>query len=119
MSVPLTQALGVMRLLRAHESPLVIFLADSAGVSIDVNSIQVEPMSDGDMGSLRFAPFDPGRRLGSTPSGCEFRDTDGVLVSAELNLDQDGVPFEIDVWKVDSTPLQVWPSRQDIQPAAT
>ena len=35
----------------------------------------------------------------------QFTDTDGVEVLASLNLDQDGKPFELDVWKTDFNAL--------------
>ena len=43
--------------------------------------------------------------FGRTLVACQFRDADGVGVVASLNVDQDGVPFELDMWKVDSSPL--------------
>jgi len=68
-------------------------------------------MNDGGMGSLKIMSsptIDP--RFGSRASECWFNDSDGVLVTAVLNLDQEGRPFEIDVWKVDFSPLKRWPA---------
>ena len=62
------------------------------------------------MGSLAFAPLDADRRFGSAPAECHFRDSDGVIVSAALNLDQEGLD-EVEVWKVDFSPLRKWPAR--------
>jgi hypothetical protein len=102
-----------MRALREFELPLVAHLFELASIPIDLASLQVEPMSDGGMGSLAIAPFG-GRKYGSSPAECHFYDSDGIVVSAELNLDQSGAPFEIDVWKVDSSPTIAWPARQQI-----
>lgn len=35
----------------------------------------------------------------------QFTDADGVEVLASLNVDQDGRPFELDMWKTDFSPL--------------
>ena len=74
----------------------------------------VQPMSDGGMGSLAFAPLGTGRRFGSSAAECHFRDSDEVLVSAALYLDEAGAPFELDIWKVDFAPLHRWPAREDL-----
>ena len=49
----------------------------------------------------------------------KFNDADGVPVSAALNLDQDHHLFELDVWKVDFSPLQRWPTAQDLSGPGT
>jgi len=102
-----------MRQLLDHERPLVAYLFELASIAVDLDSLQVAPMADGGMGSLAIAPFG-GRRYGSSPSECHFYDSDGVVVSAELNLDESGAPFEVDVLKVDSSPTVVWPVREQI-----
>lgn len=45
----------------------------------------------------------------------EFTDIDGVSVSVALNLDQDGTPFEVDIWKVDDTQVIQWPDLKTIK----
>ena len=62
---------------------------------------------------MAIAPFD-GRKYGWSSAECHFYDSDGVVVSAELNLDELGVPFEIDVWKVDSSPTVAWPDQDQL-----
>ena len=64
-------------------------------------------MSDGGMGSLAIAPFDRSRKFGSAPAECHFYDLDGIPVWVVLNLDQDGRPFEVDVWRLDFAPTVV------------
>ena len=100
-----------MRTLYEIERPLVAYLLELASIPMDLDSLQVAPMPDGGMGSLAIAPFG-GRKFGSSRAACHFYDSDGVMVSAELNVDQNGTPFEVDVWKVDFTQLRAWPMRQ-------
>jgi hypothetical protein len=70
----------------------------------------VRDMSDGGMGSIQFCPPEPKKRLyGSTIGEGSFLDEDGTLVSVSLNLDQSGDLFELDMWKVDFSPLLRYP----------
>jgi len=102
-----------MRALLEHELPLITFLFELAALSLP-KSLVVQPMADGAMGSLAFAPLGTGRRFGSSPAECHFHDSDGVIVSASLYLDEQGAPYEVDVWKVDFSPLLKWPARADL-----
>ena len=71
-----------------------------------VEQVRVQPLADAGMGSLRLllrSDADPTQVFGRRAAECEFTDADGVKVIASLNLDQHGVPFELDVWKVDFT----------------
>lgn len=101
-----------MRPPHAHERPLIDTLFERAGLLHPPASLLVEEMDDGGMGSLAFAPL--GRRLGGTVSECQFTDADGVLVCAALNLDDTGVPMELDLWKVDFKPLVRWPQKEQL-----
>ncbi|WP_425478678.1 DUF6984 family protein [Luteimonas marina] len=103
-----------MRHLLEHERPVVAYLFELAGMPVDLDALIVRPMSDGGMGSLAIVPFDSSRRFGSSPAECHFYDLDGIPVSAALNLDQDGKPFEIDVWRVDFEPTVGWPSHTEL-----
>lgn len=76
----------------------------------------VEEMQDGDMGSLRFRP--PGfydQRFGRQIAEAEFTDSDGVLVSAAINLDDRGHLFELDIWKMDFSPLKRYPNAGEVR----
>ena len=101
-----------MRALLERERPLVGYLMELGGISLDLDAMQVEPMDDGGMGSLAIAPLK--RLFGSCAAECHFYDQDGVLVLATLNLDSFGLPFEIDVWKVDFSQTLRWPSRDEL-----
>jgi hypothetical protein len=104
-----------VRRLHANEKPLVAYLLNHAGINADVGSLQVKPMDDGGMGSLRFHSDTPNARFGKEVAGCRFDDSDGTEVWATLNLDQNGCLFELDVWKVDFSPLGKWPEENDIR----
>ena len=71
-------------------------------------------LDDGGMGSIRFFSNsnmdDDGRVLGGEISSCHFTDVDGVMVSVALYIDSFGSPFELDVWKVDFSPLRRMPT---------
>jgi hypothetical protein len=98
-----------MRALLEHERPLVDYLFELACLPVDLDTLLIEPMDDGGMGSLTLDP--PGRSFGSSAAECHFYDSNGIVISAMLNLDKLGVPFEIDIWKVDSSATRQWPAR--------
>lgn len=72
------------------------------------NNLLVSEMNDGNMGSLYLYP--PGitesnlRSFGQQISEYIFKDIDNVDVIASLNLDTDGMLFELDIWKTDFKP---------------
>jgi hypothetical protein len=92
-----------MRELTSTELQLVRFLLASKGDARTVSG-PVQEMDDGGMGSLVF-PGPKGRRYGSTLAEAEFHDADGTVVSVALNLDTTGELFELDMWKIDFSPL--------------
>ena len=69
---------------------------------------QVRDMDDGAMGSLEFAAGGH-RSLGSCLVEAEYLDRDGAPVSIALNLDTNGLLYELDMWKVDFAPLLEYP----------
>lgn len=105
-----------MRRLLEHERPLVAYLFELAGIPVDLDTLMVRPLSDDGMGSLAITPFETSRRFGSKRSECHFYDSNHVPTLAMLNADQDGQPFEIDLWRVDFAPTVVWPLRTDLLP---
>ena len=72
------------------------------------NNLLVSEMDDGNMGSLYLYP--PGvtennqRSFGCQISEYRFRDIDNIDVIASLNLDIDGMLFELDIWKTNFKP---------------
>jgi hypothetical protein len=56
------------------------------------------------MGSLRLrleGHNETEQRFGRTAAELKFKDEDGTDVLVALNLDEDGIPFELDVWRTD------------------
>jgi hypothetical protein len=80
----------------------------------DVEGIMVAEMADGGMGSLLLSPPRAERSMSAQLSEARFVDADGVSVSATLNLDGAGALFELDIWKVDFSPLQRLPGDGDV-----
>jgi len=66
-------------------------------------------MDDGGQGSLRFNAADPGRRFSRQILEYNFRDLDGIAVSATINVDQFGDLYELDLFKGDFTALLAYP----------
>jgi len=99
------------RLLRA----MLIGASCDEAILEQLGSSRVVEMGDGGMGSLKFkSSGGEDSRLGETVSQAEFIDEDGVAVSATINLDQYGNLYELDVWKVDFSPLKRWPKPEDL-----
>jgi hypothetical protein len=69
-------------------------------------------MNDGRMGSVKIVGPET-RQFGGTIAKCTCRDSDGTPVSIAINVDQDGNLFEIDIWKVDFTPLVKFPAVEE------
>ena len=91
------------RPLTTKERDLVIYMLGQTS-SVHGHFDLVEEMNDGGMGSLRFVGR-ADRRFGRCIGEAEFDDADGVPVSVALNVDQYGELFELDLWKVDFSPL--------------
>jgi hypothetical protein len=93
------------------EFRLIRELATIAGIEQPdawASSLQVEDMDDGGMGSLLLvAPESSGARPGfvACRAAVQFTDADGVEVIASLNVNEAGMPFELDMWKTDFSQL--------------
>ena len=95
------------RALTSDEAALIRFIASLSSSDVPLAALADTPvrvMDDGQMGSLEFVGAE-GRRAGRNAGCAEFSDADGVTVNAALLLDQEGRPFQLDIWKVDFTPL--------------
>jgi hypothetical protein len=102
------------RPLTSNERDLVAFILGHSS-PLDGHFGLVEEMNDGGMGSLRFVGS-ADRRLGKCIGEAEFDDADGVTVSVALNVDQRGELFELDIWKVNFSPLQRIASQAEFRP---
>jgi hypothetical protein len=98
------------------EERLLLELARIGGIDDPerwLATLKVREMKDGGMGSLELS----GVAKDSARSGVviskasvQFADEDGVQVVATLNVSGSGVPFELDVWKTDFSPLRRIPT---------
>ena len=103
-----------MRPLRKEEKDLIAFLlSDKPGKEHLIEQLPystVEEMNDGGMGSLKFLYNDnKKRRMGCEIATISLKDIDDTFLSIALNLDEDENLFELDVWKVDFSPLKQFP----------
>ncbi|MCL1960307.1 MAG: hypothetical protein FWG56_00665 [Desulfovibrionaceae bacterium] len=103
-----------MRSLKNEEKALLTALIagkpQAAKFLCSLVNAHVEEMDDGGMGSVRFCASDARpRRLGEQLIEKEFVDSDGVPVMVTVNLDDRGNLFELDIWKVDFSPLRQFP----------
>ena len=87
-----------------------------ARLRASLDGLEVAPMNDGGMGSLKLRPqgLRSDRRFGRELASAEFNDADGVVVSVALNVDSEGELFELDLWKVNFAPLIRWPRPSDL-----
>jgi len=76
---------------------------------VDLRAVRVLDMDDGGMGSLRFTSGTLDPVFGRTVAEGWFMDDDGLPVMLWLNLDQNDDLFELDSWKVDSSPRRRLP----------
>jgi hypothetical protein len=101
-----------MRLLKSHEAEFIkaLLLKNSSFAKLFIpllDTVIVEDADDGGMGGIIFISQinNADRTIGQKVAETEFIDEDGVLVSVELSLDNNNQLFELDVWKVDYSPL--------------
>lgn len=71
------------------------------------SELLVSDMDDGGMGSLVLYPQlnSENREFGKQVSEYQFLDKDNVLVIATLYVDKQNCLYELDIWKVDYSPL--------------
>src|SRR5688500_8300159 len=100
-----------------HGRRLLMELARVANINDPagwLDTLEVREMKDGGMWSLELAAAarSDARSRGRVISraSVQFGDEDGVQVIATLNAGEDGVPFELDVWKTDFSTLKRIPT---------
>jgi hypothetical protein len=112
--------LGPPRSLRKKELALIKRLL--AGTPYEKGAVprlaeaRVQDMQDGGMQSIRFFnPSSEKRIFAKEIAEGLFHDADGIPVSVALNSDQFGDLFELDVWKVNFSPLIRYPAIKDVE----
>jgi hypothetical protein len=108
--------MSIFRKIRDDEKALIIFLiegiSDERKLHASLQTALVEEMEDGGMGSLRITwqGEDTARHFEHVLSTHTFLDSDGVEISIAINVDKHGDLFELDVWKVDFSPVKRFPT---------
>lgn len=101
-----------LRPLRLEEESLVRALLQRVTggeqLLLQLECAQVRDMDDSGMGSLQFAGGER-RSSGSCLVEADYLDRDGVPVSIALNVDTNGLLYELDMWKADFAPLKEYP----------
>ncbi|CAN0627471.1 protein of unknown function [Burkholderia multivorans] len=113
-TLPALTKLKKLRILDDAERELIEHMlkgtSQAAQFRDSLSGCLVEDMNDGGMGSLRFYRQNSGKRfLREDVCQMMFSDADGVPVLITLSLDNFGQLFELDVWKVDFSPLKRFP----------
>ena len=99
------------RKLRQEEILILEKLMHFAGISVPLDSLIVKDQLAGTYGSIEFIQKSEYRRIfGKSLVEAKYFDSDGVLVSIALNVDQCGEIYEMDFWKVDFSSLLKYPS---------
>ena len=100
------------RCLTSDEINLLKCLFDASGHTFNIDIITVHEMNDGDMGSLYFPMKEKkysDRMFGKCIIEKTFLDEDGMPISVALNVDKEGILYELDIWRVDFQPLKRYP----------
>jgi hypothetical protein len=103
-----------MRPLKKEEYDFILaFLKDTPDTSRLIDTLpdlMVEEMDDGGMGSLKLLCGNNNkRRMGKDIARIDLFDVDGIPLSITLNLDEQENLYELDIWKVDFSPLRRFP----------
>ena len=102
------------RFLRQEEKNLVRQLLEQTRRGNEVleslDSIKVHDLADGGMGSVRTLPLDDEKRKAIPIASANYADSDNTLINAQINCDESGRLFEIDIWKADFSPVVRYPS---------
>jgi hypothetical protein len=115
-------AVNPLRSLSGQEKGVIVVLLESKPATLplieSLDDLGVAEMSDGGMGSLSLVPKSVKGTTGSFGQQLvrgEFTDSDGVPVSVALNTDSAGNLYELDLWKVNFSPLLKWPDPADVR----
>lgn len=110
------------RILRPEEAALIrallVAVYPAEALESALRDSRVTDMQDGGMGSIRFLG-PSSRSFGMTLVEAQYLDSDGVLVSIAVNADKQGQLFELDLWKVDFSPLKRYPKPSDVSSIST
>ena len=98
-----------------EELSLIKYLLRESNVHLNADwneTLFVRELDDGGLGSLELYPninILNQRSYGKTRSEHQFLDDEGIPILASLNIDKEGKLFELDMWKVDYSPILSFP----------
>jgi hypothetical protein len=114
----MTSARPVSQQERAVIAKLLESQAEYQSLLVSLDALHVSEMNDEGMGSLSLHPrpcMPSARSMGTRIALGEATDADGVLLSIALNVDKQGELYELDVWRVDFSPLLQLPEPSAIR----
>ena len=94
-----------MRKPTENEINLICFLIKQSTIELKdeyLSNLLVTELNDGKMGGLLLYPngiINKNRIFGKRIAEYQFKDIDGVDVIVSLNVDSNGLLFELDIWK--------------------
>ena len=100
------------RKLNKEEIDLIEYLAGKANYQLErkwYDEYQAFPMDDGGMGSILLVEDHlpkQERFFKAQIADCILHDVDNVAIIISLNIDQNDFLFELDIWKVDYSPVK-------------
>lgn len=107
-SLTLEKQMESGRKLTKNEEQIIAFLISNSSLDISANwskGLLVRSLDDGGMGSLylfyKEASSNIKRKFGKQVSEMTFIDDDGIEVIVSLNVDEQEMLYELDVWKTD------------------
>ncbi|NII52784.1 hypothetical protein [Luteibacter sp. SG786] len=102
-----------MRTLTAEERSLLLYLMRKAGLQRPTDTWlderRVEDLRGDGVRSGFVLNKHADRDFDNLVSDVDFTDVDGIHVLASLFVDRNNNPYEVEIWKVDDTPLLVLP----------
>ena len=105
------------RQLRSDEYELIrhmLIVSNSELINRLSRDLMVEDMADGGMGSIRFVHA-TSEKMKREVCVAEALDKDGMLLSISINEDLAGRLMELDIWKVDFSPLMHFPAASELR----
>jgi hypothetical protein len=103
-----------VRPIRKDEKDLIAYLLTRMPSKKSDHRIpeDVFDLADGGMGSIQFNSDD---KFGQDLVQVKYKDTDGQIVLITLVEGQSGQLFELDIWKVDFSPLNSFPKPDQLE----
>lgn len=100
----------MQRKITEHEKTLIQFLIKKSGETYDIPELVTE-LKDGGMGSIQFSSGSYSRDIVQM----KYIDIDNMPVVVTLTENQLNQLFELDIWKINFSPLKQFPTPQMLE----